>query len=115
MNLNIFSYGIYLSIAVFIIVFVGKICYRNGNVFVLALIPGHEDLCLKINRILLTGYYLVNIGYATTVLASWESISNGVQVVESIAQKTAIIVGILTVLHYLNIFLITNYVKKLIQ
>ncbi|RZJ70060.1 hypothetical protein [Flavobacterium sp.] len=115
MNLNLFAYSIFLAIAVFIIGFVGQICYRNGNVFVLALIPGHRDLCVKINRTLLTGYYLVNVGYAATTLASWEPISNFAQVVESVAQKTAIIVSILTVLHYLNIFLISNHVKKLIQ
>ena len=39
MNLNITGYFIYLSITIFIILRVGKICYKNGNIFVAELIP----------------------------------------------------------------------------
>lgn len=115
MNYNIIAYGIYLSITVFIIVVVGKTCYRNGNIYVLALIPEHADLCHRINSILLIGYYLINIGYATTTLISWQKINLLTELVEIIAMKTAIIMGILCLLHYLNIFIISNYIQKLIK
>lgn len=115
MNYNIIGYGIYLSITIFIIIVVGKVCYRNGNIYVLALIPEHADLCHRINSILLIGYYLINIGYATTTLVSWQKIHFLSQLVEIIALKTAVIMGILSFLHYLNIFVISNYIQKLIK
>ncbi|MFD2601329.1 hypothetical protein [Flavobacterium suzhouense] len=114
MNLNIFAYGIFITIVVYIIIIVGQICYRNGNVYVLSLIPGHEDLCVRINKILLVGYYLINIGYAAMTLISWQTIVSVPQLIEMIATKTATIICILSVLHYTNIFVLTNYVKKLI-
>lgn len=115
MEWNILSYGIYLSITVYIIVVVGRICYRNGNIFVLELIPDHAELCHQINKILLIGYYLINIGYASITLISWPEIDNLNLMTLTLASKTSIIIGILAFLHYSNIYIITNYIHKLIK
>lgn len=115
MNYNLIGYGIFILTIVFIIVVVGKICYRNGNIFVASLIPDHLELCQQINKTLLVGYYLVNIGYAAMTLAGWDKISSLAHLVEVIAFKTAIIVGILSVLHYLNTFILTTSIQKLIK
>ncbi len=115
MNLNILGYAIYLAIMIYIIIVVGQICYRNGNLFVSQLIPNHEDLCHKINQILLLGYYLLNIGYCAITLISWNKITSITQLVETIASQSAIIICAISVLHYFNIFIITTYVQKLIK
>ncbi|TCC86926.1 hypothetical protein EZ428_22230 [Pedobacter frigiditerrae] len=115
MNYNITAYSIFIIIIVFIIVVVGKICYRNGNIFVAELIPDHLELCQQINKTLLVGYYLVNIGYATMTLADWETINSLNQLVEVIAIKISIIISILSVLHYLNIIILTTSIQKLIK
>ena len=115
MNHNILGYGIFLGMIAFIIIIVGKICYRNGNIFVAALIPGQEEICKQINKILLIGYYLINIGYATMTLADWVQISSLPQLVEIIAAKIAVIISILSVLHYLNIAILTTSIHKLIN
>ncbi|KAF2081064.1 hypothetical protein [Flavobacterium sharifuzzamanii] len=115
MNLNIIGYLMYLGITTFIILKVGKICYRNGNIFVLELIPNHTDLCQKINQVLLLAYYLLNIGYCAMTLISWQKIVSSTQLIETICVKTAVIVFIISILHYLNILIITKYVQKLIH
>lgn len=114
MNLNILGYGIYLLITGIIIIKVGRICYNNGNIFVSELIPHHEDLCHKANQILLIGYCLLNLGYCAMTLISWEEIHSFSQLVEIIAYKSAIIICTIAVLHYINIILLTKYIKKLI-
>lgn len=115
MNYNLLAYVIFLSIIVYLIFVVGRVCYKNGNIFVMELLQGHEDLCVRINKILLTAYYLFNIGYAITTLSGWETVNTLPQLVESIAFKTALIVGMLAIMHYLNILLLTKYVNKLIN
>lgn len=115
MNLNIIGYTIFLLITTYIIIVVGKLCYRNGNIFVLELIPNHKELCHQINKILLIGYYLINIGYCAMTLVSWSAITNFTELVSIISSKTAVILGILAILHYLNIFILTNYIQKLIK
>ncbi|MCX2476427.1 hypothetical protein OQZ33_18980 [Pedobacter sp. MC2016-05] len=115
MNYNLLGYGIFISVIVFIIVIVGKICYRYGNIFVAALIPDHLELCQQINKSLLVSYYLVNIGYCAMTLISWETINNPLQLAEVLASKVATIICILSILHYSNIFLLTNTIHKLIK
>lgn len=114
-NLNIIGYFIYLSITIFIILKVGKICYKNGNIYVAELIPNHADLCQKINQVLLMGYYLLNIGYCAMTLISWQKIISFTQLTEVICSKTAVIIFIISLLHYTNIIVITKYIQKLIK
>jgi len=114
MNLNIIGYVIYLLITTFIIIKVGKICYRNGNIYVAQLIPEHEDLCQKTNQVLLIGYYLLNLGYCAMTLISWDKIISYSQLIEIISTKTATIICIIAMLHYFNIFIITKHIQKLI-
>lgn len=115
MNLNTIGYFIYLLITINMIIVIGKICYTNGNKFVLEIIPNNKKLCIQINKILLTGYYLLNIGYCASTLINWNRVKNMVQLVEIITSKTAIIIAILGILHYSNIYVITNYLKKIIN
>lgn len=114
MNLNIIAYGIYLLITGIIIIKVGRICYDNGNIYIAALIPDHEDLCQKTNQILLIGYYLMNLGYCGMTLISWEKILSFNQLIEIISLRCAIIIGTIAIMHYINILVLTKYIQKLI-
>lgn len=114
MNLNIIGYLIYFSVTGFIILKVGKICYDNGNIYVSQLIPDHEALCQRINQMLLIGYYLLNIGYCAMTIIAWQKIISYENLIEIIASKSAIIIVTIALMHYLNIFLLTKYIKKLI-
>lgn len=114
MNLNIIGYIIYLLITAIIIIKVGEICYTNGNVFVAQLIPKHEELCLKINQVLLIAYYLFNLGYCAITLVRWNRITSFAQLFETISIKTSIILFLIGIMHYFNILIITKQVKKLI-
>jgi hypothetical protein len=115
MTLNITAYAIYLTLTIFIIVRVGKICHRNGNVFVSELIPDHMDLCHKINDLLLLGYYLLNIGYCAISLIWWDKITSAPALILALSTRTSYIICIISVMHYLNIFIITKYIKKIIH
>jgi len=115
MNYNILGYSIFIVIIVLIVVLVGKICYRNGNIFIASLIPGHIELCQQINKTLLIGYYLVNIGYAAMTLSGWELITSLPFLIEVIAKRIAVIVSILSIMHYFNIIILTTNIQKLIK
>ncbi len=113
MNFNLLTYSIYLLITALIIIKVGFICYKNGNIFVTNLIPNDKEFCTRINKMLLVGYYLINIGYVVISLSDWKKINSFLQMVESISKHTAIIISILALLHYFNLFWITKFIKKI--
>ena len=113
MNFNLITYSIYILIISLIIIKVGFICYKNGNIFVMHLIPNDKEFCIRINKMLLVGYYLINIGYAIISLSDWKPITSVIELIESIAIHIAIIIGILAVLHYFNLFWLTKFIKKI--
>lgn len=113
MNYNIIAYSIYVLIMSIVIIKVGIICYRNGNVFVGNLMPYNLALCNYINKVLLAGYYLVNLGYSIYMISTWSTIHTKHEVVAQIAEHAGQIILLLALLHYINIIGIQLLIKHL--
>ncbi len=112
MNLNILSYGIYLPIIIVITVKIGWMFYTHGEIFLLHLFQHHIAIVKPINNILLTGYYLVNIGYAIYAIAQWESILTIPQMLNILCGHLGSIIIGLAILHYNNVFWLNYLVKS---
>jgi hypothetical protein len=100
--MNTLSYIIYLLITWFITVHVGLIFYRNGKGYILNLLHGDEKLTGFINRLLLTGYYLLNLGYVTLSIRFWKTIHTWTEALTSIGTMTGRILCTLAVIHFCN-------------
>lgn len=112
MNYNLIGYLVYFVIMGFIILKVGFICYKNGIVFVSSLLPNDATFGLQINKLLLVGYYLVNIGYIIFSLSQWETMSTFKQLIEAISSKATLIILGLAALHYINIISLSVLLKN---
>jgi hypothetical protein len=106
MNYNVAAYGIYLAVMVFIIVYVGKLFYKNGRVFILALFRDDAEQTDHLNQILLIAYYLFNIGYAFVKLRYWQKVANVDQLIASLGSNIGLLILILSVTHYFNMALV---------
>src|SRR5688572_23560963 len=100
--MNITAYILYLLITYIITVRVGLIFYRNGKHYILYLLHGDLRLTDTINKLLLTGYYLLNLGYATLMIATWKTLHTWGEVFGSIAVMTGKIMLTLAVIHFMN-------------
>ena len=100
--MNTLAYIIYLLITYFVTVHVGLAFYRNGRVYILNLLVGDEALTDSINRILLTGYYLFNLGYAAVMISFWETIETYAELIASIGIMTGRILITLGIIHFFN-------------
>lgn len=110
--MNTLAYIIYLLITYLITVRVGFIFYRNGRVFILDLLQQNVPLADAINRILLIGYYLVNLGYAALMISTWSTIVNWTALLLSITVMTGKILLTLAVMHYCNMIVIYFISKR---
>jgi hypothetical protein len=104
--MNILAYVLYLAITYIITVRVGFLFYRNGRVFILGLLHNDVQLTDFINRLLLTGYYLLNLGYAALMLQSWDTITSWTGLLVSIVAMTGKILLTLAVMHFCNMAVI---------
>lgn len=112
MNYNILAYGIYLPIISFIMIKVGYLFYKYGEIFLLNLFKQNLSLVKSINNILLVGYYLINIGYAIITIAYWETLDSFSKIINTISYHLGIIIIGLAILHYNNVLCLTYLVKS---
>jgi hypothetical protein len=106
MNYNVSAYIVYLIMTVFIIVFVGRLFYKNGRIFILTLMNDDTVTTDHLNNILLIAYYLFNIGYAFVKLRYWQKVENLDMLVSSIANNMSVLIFILASTHYMNMLMI---------
>lgn len=111
--INIVSFAVYFFLTVPIIVFVGWKCFTIGRIYLLDLFT-EIKICDSVNRILLIGYYLMNIGYVTFSLSEGLKTETSELFIVSILTKTATIILLIAVMHYINIFLLTYFRKQII-
>ena len=112
--MNIIAYILYIFITFFITVNVGLILYKNGRIYILEALHHNEELTDTVNKILLIGYYLLNLGYAALMLQYWEQITSYSMLIESVTTMVGRIVLGLAFMHYLNMFIIHKFRHKII-
>jgi hypothetical protein len=115
MNFNILSYCIYIPITFYITFVVGKICFNNGAVYLRKIINDNDATTSAINKILLIGYYLLNLGYASLMLSDWPQIHSLENALLILFMRIGKILFILGIMHYNNMlmtYLISRYLNK---
>jgi len=103
MNYFILTYAIYLIISITLTVWVAKVLFKNGRVFLVDIFHGNIELADSVNKLLVVGFYLINIGYMSLALQEGSNISNIQVVVEVLSHKLGWITLILGGMHFLNV------------
>lgn len=104
-SLNLIAYALFLSISFYITIRVGWLCYHHGIHF---LIEELQDVVVahSINKILLTGYYTLNLGYAVLMISSWNLVPDFTTLLSSVCLRVGVLVLGLGCMHYVNIGLV---------
>lgn len=103
MNYNILTYLFYFLILLFVVLYVGMVLYKGGRQFLLNTFSGNETVADAVNKFLLAGYYLTNIGYTVIALKIWEKVESPTQLLNVLSLKVGAIVLTLGIMHFINI------------
>ena len=112
MNYIIITYIIYLLLTISITIWVATTLFRNGKIFLFDIFNGNTDLANSVNNLLLTGFYLINIGYAVYTLQVTNAITNMQLVIEELSIKIGLIILILGAMHFFNLYIFFKLRKK---
>jgi hypothetical protein len=104
-TLQITAYLVFLSTTGSVTLGVGWLCYRHGIHYLRQELQD-ETLAGSVNRLLLLGYYLVNIGYCFLQLHQWRPIQSWLQWIESLSKHIGMILFLLGFLHVINLIVI---------
>jgi hypothetical protein len=115
MNYTVWAYLIYLPLTIGLTLYVGHTLFKNGAVFLLDIFAKNERLANSVNKLLLTGFYLINLGYLLYMLTTKEQIPDLVTLIEVLSVKVGFIVVVLGLMHFFNIYLFYRIRKKSLQ
>lgn len=99
----------YLLLSYYITIHVGLRFYNNGKYYILSILDNDENFTNFVNKLLLTGYYLCNLGYVAITIGYWEQVLTYTQLVPYIVNKLGNIILLLGVLHVINMTTILLY------
>lgn len=102
-DLTLLAYSVYLPIGVFVTYWVGRSLYSNGRLYLQQIFQQNEQLIDPINTVLLTGYYLLNVGYVFVLMVQQLPIHTYEQLIETLSSRVGIILVSLGGIHFFNL------------
>ncbi|MBT1704113.1 hypothetical protein [Chryseosolibacter indicus] len=101
---------LYLLITGYITLYVGQVLFKNGRHFLIQMLV-REDLTNAVNRILLTGYYLVNLGYVFIMLTNHPPMRTLHHLISALSTSVGTIMLTLGTMHFFNIAVVILWNK----
>ncbi|SNY11648.1 hypothetical protein [Paractinoplanes atraurantiacus] len=108
MDPKVWMYLVYLAVSVGLTVWVATTLSRNGLVF-LADVFADAKLAKAVNQLLVMGFYLLNLGYVTVTMRSGDTIADTSEALETLSMKIGLVLLVLGVLHFCNVFFLGRY------
>jgi hypothetical protein len=99
------SYLIYLGISLSVTVWVARTLHDNGRIFLVDAFHGNAPLADSVNRLLVVGFYLINVGYVAESLASNRRVDTLRAAIELVSDKIGMILLVLGAMHFFNLYL----------
>jgi hypothetical protein len=110
-DLTVVTYLTYLALAVPLTVWVARTLSHHGKVFLVDVFEGKDALAEAVNRLLVVGFYLLNIGFVALYLRVDEAIPTARAVVETLSVKLGVVLLGLGVIHLTNVW-VFNRIRR---
>src|SRR5262249_15306653 len=96
-------YITYAVVAISLTVWIARTLFKNGAVFLEEAFPDSPKMAEAVNRLLVVGFYLINLGYASLILKAEPSVTI-TQSIEILAQKLGLLLLSLGAMHFANLY-----------
>jgi hypothetical protein len=106
------TYIAYLLISVTLTVFVGSALSRSGRIFLLDAFGGQAAPAQAASRLVVVGFYLLNLGFITLTMRMSGEIGSARQVVQVLSVKIGEVLLVLGVLYLANIGFLTRLKRR---
>ena len=112
MDHAVIAYVLYLLIAVPLTIWVGSTLSRNGRVFLVDVFDGNGELAVAVNKLLVVGFYLLNLGVVALYLRVDDTLADARDVVEVLSVKMGVVLLMLGVVHLTNVYVFTKIRRR---
>ena len=84
---------------------VARTLFKNGQVFLDEIFEGNKELATSVNKLLVVGFYLLNIGFVVFNLTVTEEIETNRVLIEVMSLKMGFVILVLGGMHFLNLII----------
>ena len=112
MDFHVLTYAAYVVVSLGLTWWVGRTLFRNGQVFLDEVFGHDEVLSRSVNKLLLVGFYLVNLGFMVYTLKVNGTIETSVELIEVLSTQVGKIILCLGALHFLNLWVFFNLRRR---
>jgi len=109
------TYVIYLVVSIVLTIWVARVLFTNGRVFLVDAFCGNEALADSVNQLLVVGFYLINIGWVAVALKYGTKPDDLTTAFEFVSTKIGLVLLILGGMHFFNLYLLTQARKRRIR
>ena len=106
------AYLAYLAASVGLTIWVAQTLYKNGRIFLVDTFLGNEALADSVNRLLVVGFYLLNVGAVSLALKYGAKPHNKVEGIEFFSTKIGLVLLVLGVMHVFNLYVFTRMRRR---
>jgi hypothetical protein len=103
MDLRLIDYVVYLVASVLLTVWVGNTLFRNGRPFLVSVFQ-EAGLADSVNRLLVVGFYLVNLGAAALLINAGGAPSTVGDMIQETVTRIGVVLLVLGGMHFANMF-----------
>lgn len=101
-----YAIAMYLVVSISMTIWVARVLSESGQVFLVKCFGHDKELAQSTNRLLVIGFYLINIGLICTRMGDWGS---GRDVMIQVFPKIGISVLMLGAMHFFNMFMVAKF------
>jgi hypothetical protein len=112
MNLNVLTYLLYLALALPLTFWVARTLHRYGKVFLVDVFNGDEVLAHAVNQLLVTGFYLLNLGYVSLFMTSHANVDTARRLLEVLSTKIGGVALVIGVVHFGNVWAFNAFRRR---
>jgi hypothetical protein len=105
-------YFSYLAVSIALTIWVARTLHSGGRIFLIDAFNGNEELADSVNRLLVVGFYLVNVGYIALALKTRAPLSTVREAIELESTKVGVVLLILGAMHFFNILVLAKVRKN---
>lgn len=111
MDWTVLEYVVYLAIAVPLTIWVATTLSRHGRVFLEDVFADTPGLAGAVNRLLVVGFYLLNLGFVSLYLRLGVSVLDLRGLFEELSVKIGVVTIALGLVHFSNVY-VFNAIRR---
>jgi hypothetical protein len=100
------AYALYLLLSVALTVWVARVLSSSGETFLVRCFGQDREMAQSTNRLLVIGFYLVNLGFICFRLSDWHL--NEINLVPEIGSRVGVTLLVLGAMHFFNMTMIAR-------